>query len=511
MNFSKILIVDYGSQYTLLIAKQIRKLNVYTEIIFPEELEEHMMRMEKNLYGIILSGSPKSVEDEDYDAEFLSFFVENTPIPVLGICYGAQLLAHILGAKVVSNQSREFGKTALKTSSNITASDPLYNNILENHSVWMSHSDSIIIDSKLTKLEVLSKTHNDVVGSYKTKDGKIYGLQFHPEVSHTEIGMTLFNNFLNICKIPRDWSMDNYITTTINDLKEKIKDDKVLVACSGGVDSTVTAVMIQRAIGDNMYGVFIDTGLLRKNEYNNVLEAYARMDLNVIGIDSSKEFYERLKGVIEPEMKRKIIGATFIDMFKRHSPGMKWLGQGTIYSDVIESKGNIKSHHNVGGLPKEMNLNLVEPLRYLFKDEVRELGVKLGIDPIILNRHPFPGPGLGIRILGEVTEDKVNMLQNADDIFIQKLKEHHLYDQIWQAGAILLNCLSVGVQGDCRTYESVVALRAVSSVNGMTAKVANLSVDFLTETSTEIINKVKGINRVVYDVTTKPPGTIEWE
>jgi len=510
MNFAKIIIVDYGSQYTLLIAKQIRKLNVYTEIIMPDELEKYIETINKNLYGIILSGSPKSVDDKEINKQFWEYLIENTPIPILGICYGAQLLGFVHNMKIENSITREFGNTLLQLTNK---NDPLYKDISDSHEVWMSHSDSIIIDQTInSNLEVLSRTKNGVVASFRNKTGMIYGVQFHPEVTHTQIGIKLFDNFLKICKIPREWSMDNYITDTIKNLTDKIgKDDKVLVACSGGVDSTVTAVLIQKAIGKNMRGVFINNGLLRKNEYENVLQAYENMKLNVIGIDSSSVFYNRLKGIIEPEQKRKIIGITFIDMFKRHSPEMKWLGQGTIYSDVIESKGNIKSHHNVGGLPKDLNLELVEPLRFLFKDEVRELGLKLGIDPIILNRHPFPGPGLGIRILGEVTKEKVLLTQEADDIFTKKLKEHNLYDQIWQAGVILLNSLSVGVQGDCRTYEAVVALRAVTSINGMTANVAVLSTEFLTEVSTEIINKVKGINRVVYDITTKPPGTIEWE
>lgn len=520
MDFARILVVDYGSQYTLLIAKAIRKLGVYSEVISEKQLVEKLNS--SPVYGVILSGGPGSIPDLKPSPKTSPYqeLIESD-LPILGICYGAQLLAYLSGSPITQSETREYGETMIRC---YDRNDPIYHKIptdmMGDHPVWMSHSDTISNHVRQSgELEIISETEDELVAVFKivypNRKSPIYGLQFHPEVSHTPHGYTFFDNFLRICRVPRTWSTKSFLEQVIPELQRDIQDQKVLVACSGGVDSTVTALILQKAIGDRMIGVFVDNGLLRKNEFHQVLTIYRKLGLNVIGISASEDFYAVLKDVTDPEQKRKVIGNLFIKTFQDYindyEPDIEFLGQGTIYPDVIESHGKIKSHHNVGGLPEKLNLALIEPLRELFKDEVREVGKELGLDPVILNRHPFPGPGLGIRILGDVTEEKVKMLQAADDIFIKSLKESGHYDYVWQAGAILLDSLSVGVMGDNRTYENVVALRAVVSINGMTAQVSNLPMEFLTKVSTEIVNKVQGINRVVYDITSKPPGTIEWE
>jgi GMP synthase (glutamine-hydrolysing) len=506
----KIIILDFGSQYTQLIARRVRELNVYCEI----HPFNKVPNLDSSVKGLILSGSPCSVRDaEAPDVDLLKI---KGKMPILGICYGAQLMAHKAGNDVVASKIREYGRARLKE---IHATDKLMKEITPFSQVWMSHGDTIAGLS--SEFEILASTETVNVAAYKIIGEETYGIQFHPEVTHSTEGKTILRNFVvHICGCSQDWTSDVFIDSTIKELKEKIKDDKVVLGLSGGVDSSVAAVLIHKAIGDKLSCIFVDNGLLRKNEFEEVLASYKNMGLNVKGVDARNEFYTALKGLSDPEAKRKAIGKTFIDIFDVEShriTDVKWLGQGTIYPDVIESvsvKGpsaTIKSHHNVGGLPETMKLKIVEPLNTLFKDEVRIVGKTLGIDDKILQRHPFPGPGLAIRILGDITKEKVDILQDVDYIFINGLKEKGHYKNVWQAGAILLPVKSVGVMGDERTYENVVALRAVTSTDGMTADWAHLPYDFLADISNEIINKVKGVNRVVYDISSKPPATIEWE
>jgi GMP synthase (glutamine-hydrolysing) len=510
----KILILDFGSQYTQLIARAVREANVYCEIApFNKPIE-----YSSSLKGIILSGSPFSVNDEKAPEVDIAALVKRTP--VLGICYGAQLTAKQYGGKVEKSNKREYGRAVLHLEKK---EDDLLQHLIPSSQVWMSHADTIL---KLPPdFELLAVTDNIPIAAFKHKlngsDKPLYGIQFHPEVYHSIEGKKVLHNFLvNICGCKQDWTPAHFITDAVAALKKQIGDRKVVMAISGGVDSTVAATLISRAIGNNLHGIFVDNGVLRKDEFETVLKTYKKLELNVKGIDAKDEFYKKLKGKTDPEKKRKAIGKTFIDIFQEEAKkikGVELLGQGTIYPDVIESVSvhgpsvTIKSHHNVGGLPRKMHLGLVEPLRYLFKDEVRKVGIELGIPEDLVSRHPFPGPGLAIRILGEVTEEKVKLLQKADAIYVKALKEQNLYTTVWQAGAILLPVRSVGVMGDERTYEFTVALRAVTSVDGMTADWAHLPYDFLASVSNEIINSVKGINRVVYDISSKPPATIEWE
>lgn len=505
----QILILDFGSQYTQLIARRVRELNVYCEIHPFNKIPE----ITSSINGIILSGSPCSVRDQNAPDVELSVF---KGLPVLGVCYGAQLIAQKSGGSVLPSQIREYGRARLTT---VDHHAELLKEISIDTQVWMSHSDTIaqVPDS----FEVIASTPSVRVAAYHVKNSNTYGIQFHPEVTHTVEGKNLLRNFVvHICKCSQDWTPDQFIETTVAELKARLGDDKVVMALSGGVDSTVAATLIHKAIGKNLHCIFVDNGLLRKNEFEQVLDSYQHMGLNIKGVDAKQRFYNSLLGLSDPEAKRKAIGKTFIDVFDEEAhriSEVKWLGQGTIYPDVIESvsvKGpsaTIKSHHNVGGLPEKMKMKVVEPLNTLFKDEVRTVGKTLGIDPSILGRHPFPGPGLGIRILGEITADKVKILQEVDALFIQGLKQHGLYDKVWQAGTVLLPVHSVGVMGDERTYEQVVALRAVTSTDGMTADWVHLPYEFLAEISSDIINKVKGVNRVVYDISSKPPATIEWE
>ncbi len=508
----KILILDFGSQYTQLIARSVREASVYCEIVpFSKTIT-----WDKSIRGIILSGSPFSVNDKTAPKADLQQILENCP--ALGICYGAQLCALSFGGKVEKSNKREYGRALL----HIEKEDVLFNNITPVSQVWMSHSDSITTLPE--NFELLATTNNISVAAFKTENGSmhpLYGLQFHPEVYHSIEGKKILENFLvHICNCSQDWTPAHFITETVDDLKRTIGDKKVIMALSGGVDSTVAAMLIHRAIGKNLHGIFVDNGLLRLDEYESVLISYKELGLNVKGINAKKIFYKKLKGKTDPEKKRKIIGGLFIDTFQDAAKEIKevsLLGQGTIYPDVIESVSvhgpsvTIKSHHNVGGLPKKMHLQLIEPLRALFKDEVRKVGRELGIPDSLISRHPFPGPGLGIRILGEITKERVKLLQLADDIYVKALKKYNLYATVWQAGAILLPIRSVGIMGDERTYEFTVALRAVTSVDGMTADWAHLPYDFLAHVSSEIINTVRGINRVVYDISSKPPATIEWE
>lgn len=506
----KILILDFGSQYTQLIGRKIRELNVYCEI----HPFNHYPNIDNSVKGVILSGSPYSVRDAEAPRPDLSEI--KGKIPVLGICYGAQYLAHFYGGEVAPSDSREYGRAKLGY---IDSSSILFKDIELHSQVWMSHGDTIV---KLPKnYKVIASTEDVNFAAYKIDDEATYAIQFHPEVYHTTEGKQLLENFVSdICGCQQNWTPDSFIETTIKELKEKLGNDKVVLGLSGGVDSSVAAVLLNKAIGKNLTCIFVDNGLLRKNEFENVIHSYQDMGLNVMGIDARQKFWDDLKGVTEPEQKRKIIGRNFIEVFdvEAHKiQEVKWLAQGTIYPDVIESvsvngpSATIKSHHNVGGLPEKMKLKVVEPLRLLFKDEVRRVGKALGIKQELLGRHPFPGPGLGIRILGDVTPEKVRMLQEADTIFINGLKDWGLYDKVWQAAVILLPIQSVGVMGDERTYENTVVLRAVTSTDGMTADWVHLPYDFLAKMSNEIINKVRGINRVVYDISSKPPATIEWE
>jgi len=509
----KILILDFGSQYTQLIARAVREAHVYCEIVpFNKPIPST-----EGLKGVILSGSPFSVNDEQAPSVEVAALTRQTP--VLGICYGAQLTARQFGGKVEKSSKREYGRAVLR----LEKEDPLLRNLIPSSQVWMSHADSII--DLPPGFTLLATTDSIPVAAFRQENGgenhPLYGLQFHPEVYHSIEGKKILHNFLvNICGCSQDWTPAHFITDTVASLRDEIGDQKVVMAISGGVDSTVAATLISRAIGDNLHGIFVDNGVLRKDEYENVLATYKKLGLNVKGIDARADFYKKLKGKTDPEKKRKAIGKQFIEIFQDEAKkirGVSLLGQGTIYPDVIESVSvhgpsvTIKSHHNVGGLPKKMHLGLVEPLRYLFKDEVRKVGLELGIPEDMISRHPFPGPGLAIRILGEVTPEKVDLLQRADDIYVKALKAHGLYATVWQAGAILLPVRSVGVMGDERTYEFTVALRAVTSVDGMTADWAHLPYDFLAAVSSEIINSVRGINRVVYDISSKPPATIEWE
>jgi GMP synthase (glutamine-hydrolysing) len=543
----KILILDFGSQYTQLIARAVREANVYCEIIPYHKNFEY----EPGLKGIILSGSPFSVNDANSPDVNVQFMIDR--VPVLGVCYGAQLTAKRFGGRVDKSNKREYGRALLHKQKD----DVLLHDVMERSQVWMSHADTIL---ELPEgFELLATTESIPIAAFKksivgsresgvknqrngngtlnpiaigselrTPNFPLYGLQFHPEVYHSIEGKKILHNFLvNICGCSQDWTPAHFISDTVETLKKQIGDRKVIMALSGGVDSTVAATLIHKAIGDRLYGIFVDNGVLRKNEFENVLTTYAKLGLNVKGIDAKQRFYHDLAGKTDPEAKRKVIGSLFIDIFQEEAKkivqwtpdgeGIGLLGQGTIYPDVIESMSvhgpsqTIKSHHNVGGLPEHLHLELVEPLRSLFKDEVRKVGRELGIPAGMIDRHPFPGPGLAIRILGEVNEEKVNLLQQADDVYIKALKDHKLYATVWQAGAILLPVKSVGVMGDERTYEFTIALRAVTSVDGMTADWAHLPYDFLANVSNEIINNVKGINRVVYDISSKPPATIEWE
>jgi GMP synthase (glutamine-hydrolysing) len=506
----KILILDFGSQYTQLIARAVREANVFCEIIPYHK----PVVFEEGLKGIILSGSPFSVNDANAPTVDVKSFVEK--LPVLGVCYGAQLSAKLYDGRVEKSDKREYGRALLTT----IGSSPLLEGVSQSSQVWMSHSDTI---KELPEaFEVLGTTASIPVAAFGLQgDNPLYGLQFHPEVYHSNEGKRIIKNFLiDICHCSGDWTPAHFISDTVAALKEKIGNQKVIMALSGGVDSTVAATLIHRAIGDNLLGIFVDNGVLRKNEFEEVLETYHQIGLNVRGVDASERFYAALKDKTDPEEKRKAIGRSFIEVFQHEAlqeTDATMLGQGTIYPDVIESVSvhgpsvTIKSHHNVGGLPDTLKMTLVEPLRFLFKDEVRRVGKELGIPDDMLARHPFPGPGLGIRILGEVTPEKVRLLQDADHLYIKALKEENLYATVWQAGAILLPVKSVGVMGDERTYEYTVALRAVTSVDGMTADWAHLSYEFLGNISNEIINNVRGINRVVYDISSKPPATIEWE
>lgn len=506
----QILILDFGSQYTQLIARRVRELNVYCEI----HPYNHIPEITDDIKGIILSGSPCSVREED--APDLDIDQFRGKMPILGVCYGAQLMAQKYGGNVMPSEIREYGRARL---SRVDGHYPLLKEISLDSQVWMSHADTI---SELpSNFDVIASTSSVEKAAFKVQGEETYGIQFHPEVTHSEEGKELVRNFVvHICDCSQDWTPDLFAESTVASLKEQLGDDKVILGLSGGVDSSVAAVLIHRAIGKNLHCIFVDNGLLRKNEFESVLESYQGMGLNVKGVNAKDQFYSALAGITDPEGKRKAIGRVFIEVFDQEAKKVedaKWLGQGTIYPDIIESvsvKGpsaTIKSHHNVGGLPEKMNLKVVEPLNTLFKDEVRNVGRSLEIDQNILGRHPFPGPGLGIRILGDVTAEKVAILQEVDYIFIEGLKSYGLYDDVWQAGSMLLPIQSVGVMGDERTYERVVALRAVTSVDGMTADWCHLPYNFLQDISNEIINKVKGVNRVVYDISSKPPATIEWE
>ena len=507
---NKVLILDFGSQYTQLIARRVRELNIYCEIHpfnkFPKNLD--------SFKALILSGSPYSVRDDDSPRVDLDLLLSK--FPTLAVCYGAQLIAQEMGGVVSSSNIREYGRANLF----IKNCDSILFEGIENKSqVWMSHSDTI---KELPENSILLASSEDVENvAYKFSEN-VHCLQFHPEVYHTSQGKKILENFLTkICSLEQTWTPDSFIESAIRELRKKIGEDKVILGLSGGVDSSVAAVLLHKAIGKNLQCIFVNNGLLRKNEFQDVLDQYKEMDLNINGVDYTQEFYKELSGISDPERKRKIIGRVFIDAFEKESgklKDVKWLAQGTIYPDVIESisatggpSATIKSHHNVGGLPEFMKLKVVEPLKLLFKDEVRRVGNSLNIDKNILGRHPFPGPGLAIRILGDVDKDKVEMLQEVDHIFIEGLKKAGLYEKIWQAGAMLLPVKSVGVMGDERTYENCIALRAVESTDGMTADWVDLPYKFLQEISNKIINRVKGVNRVVYDISSKPPATIEWE
>ncbi|MDO4780057.1 MAG: glutamine-hydrolyzing GMP synthase [Bacteroides sp.] len=504
----KIIILDFGSQTTQLIGRRVREMNTYCEIVpynkFPKD--------DKSVKGVILSGSPFSVYDDK------AFKVDLTEIrkkyPVLGICYGAQFLSYSNGGKVEPANTREYGRAHL---AHFCKDNVLLKGVKENSQVWMSHGDTITsIPSNFKKIASTDKVE---VAAYQIEGENTWGVQFHPEVYHSEDGTQILKNFVvDVCGCKQDWSSASFIESTVAELKNQLGNDKVVLGLSGGVDSSVAAVLLNKAIGNNLVCIFVDHGMLRKDEFKNVLNDYQGLGLNVIGVDASNKFFSELAGVTDPEQKRKIIGKGFIDVFDEEAhkiKDVKWLAQGTIYPDCIESLSItgtvIKSHHNVGGLPEKMNLKLCEPLRLLFKDEVRRVGRELGMPEHLISRHPFPGPGLAVRILGEITREKVSIIQEADDIFIKGLREWNIYSEVWQAGAILLPVQSVGVMGDERTYERAVALRAVTSTDGMTADWARLPYDFLAKVSNDIINKVRGVNRVTYDISSKPPATIEWE
>lgn len=509
----KVIILDFGSQYTQLIARRVRELKIFCEIYPFNKIPE----LGNDVKAVILSGSPFSVLDEEAPKVDIEKIL--TTKPVLAVCYGAQYVAHNIGGKVAKSNKREYGRADL----NVLKQDPIFNNIPDQSQVWMSHGDSILELSE--QFEIIANTKSIDVAAYRSInqafDRPFYAFQFHPEVTHSTEGLKMLYNFLiEICKVNADWTSLSFVEESITSLKEQLGDDKVILGLSGGVDSSVAAGLLHRAIGSNLHCIFVDNGLLRKDEYQNVLEDYKDLGLNVKGVDASELFYKELQGVSDPEKKRKIIGKNFIDVFETESKkieGARWLAQGTIYPDVIESVSvhgpsvTIKSHHNVGGLPEKLHLKIVEPLRMLFKDEVRLVGDAIGVPSYIVQRHPFPGPGLAIRIMGAISKERVKTLQEADHIFISLLKEHDLYHQVWQAGTILLNQKSVGVMGDERTYEDAVALRAVVSKDGMTADWVHLPYEFLAKVSNEIINKVRGVNRVVYDISSKPPATIEWE
>ena len=511
MQQHKVLILDFGSQYTQLIARRVRELNIYCEI----HPYNHPPKNQSEFKAIILSGSPNSVRGVHVLHPDLSEIRGKKPL--LAVCYGAQYIAHFFGGKVSSSNTREYGRANL---SYIKRNEIFFENISEGSQVWMSHSDTI--KELPTNAELLASTSEVENAAYKIKGEETFAIQFHPEVYHSKDGKQLLENFLvKIARVSQTWTPASFVESTVAAIKEKVGNDKVVLGLSGGVDSTVAAVLLHKAIGKNLYCIFVNNGLLRKDEFKSVLAQYEGMGLNVKGIDASERFLSALAGITDPEKKRKSIGNSFIEVFDDEATkitDVTWLAQGTIYPDVIESvsvnggpSATIKSHHNVGGLPAYMKLKIVEPLRMIFKDEVRRVGASLGIDSELLGRHPFPGPGLGIRILGDITAEKVRILQEVDAIFINGLKEDNLYDQVWQAGAMLLPVNSVGVMGDERTYEKVVALRAVESTDGMTADWVNLPYEFLQKTSNKIINQVKGVNRVVYDISSKPPATIEWE
>lgn len=504
----KIIILDFGSQTTQLIGRRIRELNTYCEIVPYNKMPYD----DPDVIGVVLSGSPFSVYDRK------AFRTELNRLrgvyPLLGICYGAQFIAREYGGTVEPADSREYGRALL---SEVNDADPLMKDIHPGSQVWMSHGDTIT--SLPEGFMIIASTDQVPIAAFRAPDEKMWGVQFHPEVYHSECGMQILRNFVvEICGSTQSWSAASFIESTVRQLKEQLGDDKVVLGLSGGVDSSVAAVLLNKAIGRNLTCIFVDHGMLRKNEFADVMRDYEGLGLNVIGVDASKKFFADLAGVTEPEKKRKIIGRDFIEVFDEEAhklTDVKWLGQGTIYPDCIESLSitgtTIKSHHNVGGLPEKMNLKLCEPLRLLFKDEVRAVGRELGMPERLITRHPFPGPGLAVRILGDITPEKVAVLQEADHIFIQGLRDWNLYDKVWQAGTILLPVQSVGVMGDERTYERAVALRAVTSTDAMTADWAHLPYDFLAEVSNKIINKVRGVNRVTYDISSKPPATIEWE
>ena len=507
----KIIIIDFGSQYTQLIGRRVRELNVYSEI----HPYNHLPEIDESVKGVILSGSPFSVLDENspqYD-----FSTVKGKLPLLGVCYGAQLMAHEFGGEVKASETREYGRANLNY---IDKEFPLMKGIPMDSQVWMSHGDTIF--NLPENYEIIAGTEDVKVAAYHVKGEQSYGIQFHPEVYHSTDGLQLLENFVvGVCNCKQSWTPAAFAESTIQELKEKIGSDKVVLGLSGGVDSSVAAMLLHKAIGEQLYCIFVDNGLLRKDEFELVLEQYKDLGLNIKGVDAKSRFLEALAGEKDPEKKRKAIGRVFIEVFDDEAhevTGVTWLAQGTIYPDVIESvsatggpSATIKSHHNVGGLPDFMKLKIVEPLRLLFKDEVRRVGKSLGLPVNLLGRHPFPGPGLAIRILGDVTDEKVRILQEVDHIFIEGLRADGLYDDVWQAGAILLPVQSVGVMGDERTYEMAVALRAVTSTDGMTADWCHLPYEFLAKISNKIINRVRGVNRVVYDISSKPPATIEWE
>ena len=504
----KIIILDFGSQTTQLIGRRVRELDTFCEILPYNKFPKN----DPSVIGVILSGSPFSVYDEK------AFKIELDEIrgkyPILGICYGAQFMSYALGGKVEPAESREYGRANLQT---FDHENPLFKGFDEHSQVWMSHGDTITALPEGFK--VIASTDKVVNAAYQAEGEPLWGVQFHPEVFHSVQGSLLLKNFVvDICGGKQDWSAASFVETTVAELKEQLGNDRVILGLSGGVDSSVAAVLLNKAIGKNLTCIFVDHGMLRKNEFKNVMHDYECLGLNVIGVDASEKFFKDLEGVTDPEQKRKIIGRDFIEVFDAEAHKItdaKWLAQGTIYPDRIESLNitgkTIKSHHNVGGLPEEMNLKLCEPLQWLFKDEVRKVGRELGMPEHLITRHPFPGPGLAVRILGDITPEKVCILQDADDIFIQGLRDWNLYDQVWQAGVILLPIKSVGVMGDERTYERAVALRAVTSTDAMTADWAHLPYEFMAKVSNDIINKVKGVNRVCYDISSKPPATIEWE